>query len=642
MSRRYKNMAGITPLFLPESNWKAPIHYPDLSDAKEICLDVETFDPHLDSRGPGAVRGDGFLVGCAVAVDGWNAYYPLRHADGNVPLEPFLDWIRGTVKNPEQPKISARGIYDREWLWSEGVATAGVWHDVQIAEALLDEEQDRYDLDFLGRKYTGQGKDETLLEEVASAFGHTNPKENLHLIPARFVGPYAEQDPKVTLSVYHQQVPLLKAQNLWDIWMLESKLTEVFFKMRLQGVRIDPVKAAALAVAYRKMEDQTYLETKAKYFPRTQVSFSSGQDLERVCLQHGFRYNKTDAGNASFNKEFFGQEANLTNDFFKGVARWRKINKLRKDFLDGMCSMAVRDRIHAEFVQIKREDSGTRSGRVSCKLPNLQQIPSRDKEFAPEIRACYLPNPGEFWVKLDYSQQEYRILVHYAGLKKLPGAEEATKFYIDDINADYHAIVASLTGLERGDAKNVNFATAYGAGVAKFASMVGISIQAAKDLMEKYHTNVPYVKQLSRLCADRAGRRGWIKTLGGRVLHFEFWEPNTKWEDRDELVVPERLTRAQGKWPNIALRRAGTHKTMNRLIQGSAADMTKTAMLRVYEQLGKVPLMQVHDELSYSCPTMDEAFAIKKIMENCMKIRVPILADLAVGPSWGETKKEKK
>lgn len=649
------------PQFLPKSDWKAPrlSDLPDLSQAKEICIDLETYDPELLTRGPGGVRKKGFVCGYAIGVVGFKTYLPVRHSSGNLPFENVQRWVSDQVTRPSQPKVTANGSYDRDWCEADGIKFNGVVYDIQIAECLLNEEQDSYSLDAIAFRHLGEGKDEKLLDEAAKWWSDTeSAKKIMHLLSASHVGPYAMGDVDRTLRVFEKQKVKLLEQGLNPIFQMESELSEVVHLMRQQGIRIDLDATERLAKEYRKKEIELYARLKERFFKGRAIDFNSGKDLARVCQDNGFKdYPQTAKGNPSFIGDWMDLQTEATcgrlSELFQGISEYRTIEKIRRDYLEGhFLGCHYRGRIHAEFHQMHRDEGGTRSGRFSVSNPPMQGVPKRSKQ-AKAVRTLFLPNDGEEFLKHDYSQQEYRIFVSLAMRMGLEGAKEAGQTYISNPEADFHQAIAEMTGLPRDDAKNWNFAAIYGAGVEKTAKMTRKTIEEATKVNLQYHEKVPYAKQLSKDASARAASRGWIKTIGGRILHFETYEP--AYFD-DNIYVNNEMTKdakksgfrfrplpyalAVKKWPNQRLKRAQCHKALNRYVQGSAADMTKIAMLQLYKQYGYVPLMQVHDELLNS-GDKKKGLDIKEIMETAVKLLVPVYADFGIGKNWGETTKVK-
>ena len=231
---------------------------------------------------------------------------------------------------------------------------------------------------------------------------------------------------------------------------------------------------------------------------------------------------------------------------------------------------------------MRKDSDGTRTGRFSSSNPNLQQIPARDEYWGPMIRSLFIPEDGCDWIRLDYNQQEPRMLVHYASIRKIRGAKEACEEYRDK-GADFHTMVAKMAGIDRKVAKVINLGIMYGMGTFKLGQMLNLNFDEAKVLLEKYHNNVPFVKGLMHEASQAVNLRGEIRTLLGRKRHFNFWEPadsQLKWPNKE---MPLRLSDAKEIWHGRPLKRAYTHKALNALIQGASADLTKQAMLTLYK-----------------------------------------------------------
>jgi len=256
----------------------------------------------------------------------------------------------------------------------------------------------------------------------------------------------------------------------------------------------------------------------------------------------------------------------------------------------------------------------------------LQQVPARDPVLGPLVRGLFLPEEGHSWGAFDYSQQEPRLTVHYASRMKLPGAEEAVSAYKED-DADFHQIVADMAGIARKDAKVINLSLSYGMGKTKLIQALGINELEADALFNNYHSKVPFIKELTLSCSRKAENVGYIKTLLGRKCRFDMYEPRT---EKDTPLPFEQAYTEYG----ANIRRAYTYRAFNRLIQGSAADMTKQAMLDMWKE-GIVPHIQVHDELDVSVQNKEESRKIVEIMENCVDLVVPSKVDAEIGDTWG-------
>jgi DNA polymerase I-like protein with 3'-5' exonuclease and polymerase domains len=258
----------------------------------------------------------------------------------------------------------------------------------------------------------------------------------------------------------------------------------------------------------------------------------------------------------------------------------------------------------------------------------------RDKEITPLVRGCFLPEPGEVWLKPDVSQAEFRLIVHYASVLKLPRAQEAVAMYRDNPDTDFHNLVVDWTALPRDDAKGVNFAKAYRAGKDKFATMIRRDLEEASDIYAKYDAELPFVSALGERCQHLAERRGYLKLLDGARLHFDRWEPARR-DGNPGYALSEQA--AKEKWPRQRLRRAFCYMAMNGLIQAGAARQTKKWMKACWDE-GIVPLLQLHDELDTSVSSEATGIKMAELMRDCLKLQVPVRVGLAYGVSWGDAK----
>tara|TARA_R100001594_G_scaffold78294_3_gene112876 strand:- start:7702 stop:9630 length:1929 start_codon:yes stop_codon:yes gene_type:complete len=628
------------PLWAPASRWKPPTDLPDLSTAKIIALDLETYDPNLLTNGPGGVRNDGKIVGIAISADNQVArYYPVGHAGGgNLDREVVWKWAKKQlgIHTAHVPKVGANILYDLEWLRAEGIEVAGRCLDVQIAEPLINEESAQgYSLEVLSNKYIGKGKDEDLLKEAAIAY-NVDPKKELYKLPAHYVGPYAEGDVNNTLQVWNKQEKILEDQGLTDIFKLETNLIPVLLNMRFKGVKIDINKAEQLNEKYIKEEKEMLANLrKLAGFP---VEPWSNQQLAEACKEQKIWFPETQAGNPSFTSSFMN---NNENEFLKNVAEFRKVNKMRRDFIEKVClNMNYKGKIHAQFHQLRKDSDGTRTGRFSSSNPNLQQIPSRDENWGPLVRDLFIADDDCSWARLDYNQQEPRVLVHYASLRELSGAEKAADLYRSDASADFHQMVADMAGIERKIAKSINLGIMYGMGPYKLSQMLNMTYEQATELLEHYHQKVPFLRGLMHECTKAATYNGSIKTLLGRRRHFDFWEPSDFKNKYPNKEMPLRKDEAESIWKGRPLKRAHTHKALNALIQGSSADITKQAMLDLHNEIGITCHMQVHDELDFSFKNNKQLKEAQELMENCVKLEVPLKVTVETGKAWGSVKEK--
>jgi DNA polymerase I-like protein with 3'-5' exonuclease and polymerase domains len=313
------------------------------------------------------------------------------------------------------------------------------------------------------------------------------------------------------------------------------------------------------------------------------------------------------------------------------IARAREINKAHTTFIDTILKYSHKGRIHAEINQLRGDNGGTVTGRFSYSNPNLQQIPARNKELGPMIRSLFIPEDGHTWGVFDYSQQEPRLVVHYAVLQNLYGVDDVLDSYNNDPDTDFHTIVADMANIPRSQAKTINLGLFYGMGKNKLQAELGVDKETSDDLFKQYHDRVPFVKQLMDNVMQRSQQRGQIRTLLGRLCRFHLWEPNMFGMHKALPHDAALLEHGAG------IRRAYTYKALNKLIQGSAADMTKKAMIELYKE-GIIPHIQVHDELDISIKDPAHANKIKEIMENAVRLEIPNKVDYESGPNWGNIK----
>ena len=617
------------PLFQPPSEWTPPEQFPDLSDAKEIAVDLETYDPNIKETGPGWAVGNGYVVGVAIAVDGWRGYFPIKHEGGGNFDERILKKQVQRIMDLPCDKIFHNASYDVGWLRWWGVEVKGKIVDTMIAAPLIDENRLRYSLNELGKDYLKETKSEGLLYEAAREWG-VNAKSEMYKLPAMYVGPYAEQDADLTLRLWnHFKVELIK-QELSSIFDLETRLFPCLLDMKTKGVRVDLTKAEKIKKDLQKKED--FLLFQIKKDTGVDVDIWAAVSVAKAFDQQGIRYERTPKSDQpKFDKNFLSTHK---HPLAKMVVQAREFNKARTTFIDTILTHQHHGRIHADINQMRSDTGGTVTGRFSYSNPNLQQIPARNKDIGPLIRSIFVPDEGCKWGSFDYSQQEPRVLVHFAALTGggLKGADEVIESYKTE-DPDFHQAVADMAGIDRRTAKTINLGMMYGMGKGKLASELGLGKEDTEDLFAKFHANVPFVKQLMEQATRKAENVGFLRTLLGRKCRFDLWEPRAFGIHK---ALP--LWQAEKEYGRD-LQRAWTYKALNRLIQGSSADMTKKAMVDLYEE-GIIAHIQVHDELNCSIDSDGEKNKIKEVMENTVELKVPLKVDAEIGPSWGEIKKK--
>jgi len=616
-------------MFTVQTEWDCPEEFPDLSGAKYIAIDLETKDPDLKARGSGAIQGRGEIVGIAVAVEGWKGYYPIAHeGGGNLDRRLVLEWFK-KVCATDSYKIFHNAMYDVCWIRAYGIPINGHIMDTMLMASLIDENRLWYTLNSISYDYLRKTKDEKALKDAAESWG-IDPKSELYKLPAMYVGSYAEQDAYLTLELFKRLSTEIQKQNLVEIFDLESQLFPCLIEMKFKGVRVDVERAHKLKKELLSQEEAILLEVKKK--TGVDVQIWAARSIAKVFDKLSLPYARTEKTQSpSFTKNFLSTH---NNPVVKIIAKAREINKAHTTFIDTILKHQYKGRIHADINPIRSDQGGTVTGRFSYSNPNLQQIPARNKDLGPMIRKLFLPEQGCKWGCFDYSQQEPRLVVHYAA-STVPMCNDNSVVEIvkkfNQGNVDFHQTVADMANISRTQAKTINLGLFYGMGKAKLQAELGLGTkEEAEDLFNQYHESVPFVKELMNSTQNYASKSGSIGTLLGRRCRFNKWEPKAF-----GMHKPMEFGEAVSTYRLEHIRRAFTYKALNKLIQGSAADMTKKAMLDLYNE-GIIPHIQIHDELDISVKNKEEAKRIIDIMENAVSLKVPNKVDYEVGDSWGD------
>ena len=615
-------------MFQAQTEWTCPDSFPDLSQAKYIAIDLETKDPNLKSRGSGAVIGEGEIIGFALAVDGWSGYYPIGHREGNLDKRIVLDYIK-EVCATDAVKIFHNAMYDVCWLRAYNIKINGFIIDTMVMSSLIDENRLSYTLNSIAFEYLREVKDEKGLKEAAEAAG-VDAKSEMYKLPAMYVGAYAEKDAELTLELFKVLSREIQKQNLSEIFDLETQLFPCLIDMKFKGVRVDVQGAHQLKQNMLKEEEALLLEVKKQTGIEPQIW--AARSIAKVFDKLHLPYERTLKSQApSFTKNFLAEHK---HPLVQKIAKAREINKAHTTFIDTILKHEHRGKIHADINPIRSDQGGTVTGRFSYSNPNLQQIPARNKDLGPKIRSLFIPEKDHTWGCFDYSQQEPRLVVHYAATTDPIMYDDSVSQIVEKFKSDsvdFHQTVADMAGISRSNAKTINLGLFYGMGKAKLQAELGLSTKAeAENLFNQYHENVPFVRELMNRTSQHAQFSGSIGTLLGRRCRFNKWEPNTF-----GMHTPMTLEEAERTYGRGRIKRAFTYKALNKLIQGSAADMTKKAMLDLYNE-GIIPHIQIHDELDISVESPEQAKKIIEIMENAVTLAVPNKVVYEYGNTWGE------
>mgnify|MGYP003674991729 CR=1 FL=1 len=659
-----------------------------MKDGEVVAVDLETYDPDLKKHGSGAILGKGFVVGIALAYGDKKFYFPINHKEDKTGYPPNNVWKHLNKKifqNEKVTKVFHNAMYDVCWIRAvTKKMVKGPIVDTMIAASVIDENRMRYSLDSLAKDYKIGSKNKYDLEEKAlDQHGISDPMSNMHKLPHSLVKDYAEQDVNLTLKLWNIFEKIIKTpvktesknkKTLENIFNLETSLFPCLVDMRFKGVRIDKKKAETLGKDLEKRKERIVRGIKK----RTGIAIEiwAAKSIQKLLVQQDIKdYKKTPkSGQVSLSKNYLETHSNI---FLRLIARARQYDKLINVFVDGILKFVHKGRIHAEINQIRSERGGTVTGRFSMRNPNLQQIPGKGK-YGNIIRSLFLPEKGQEWGSFDYSQQEPRLVVHYALKNGMRGVEDLAEQYHEDPKTDFHALVAGLAKITRKQAKTINLGLFYGMGKNKLAHTLELDDEESKELFDQYHRKVPFIRELSFGLQKFAERNKNIFTLEDRFCRFDKWEPIDKEWDKERKIfvyseeeeidgkkqivknpVPvmtlklakdhylaNRSKRQQVNDPNCEYfekhyRPAFTYKALNRLIQGSAADMTKKAMVELHKK-GIVPHIQIHDELCISVNSEEKATMIKETMENAAILLIPNKVNYKKGENWGTIKKNRR
>ena len=610
-----------------KAEWLHPTETPSMKGRQVVAIDLETCDTDLKKMGPGWPRKVGDVIGIAISSGDFTAYYPIAHeGGGNMDKDIIVEYIREVCEDESIQKVFHNAQYDIGWLSVLNIEVKGYIHDTMIAAALLNENRYSYTLNSIVSEYLGEYKDEKVLKAKAEELG-IDPKAEMYKLPAEFVGEYAEADALLTFRLHEKLMLEIKNDALETVYDTECRLIRVIFNMTKRGVRVDMQRAFELK---RKLQvkEKNYLK-RIKDITGSDVQVWAARSVAQAFDDVNLEYPRTALGAPSFTQTFLETHK---HELPRMITKARVLNKLQGTFVDGIAKYIHNDRLHAHINQIRGDSGGTVTGRFSMYAPNLQQMPIRN-EFGSELRKIFIPEQSEYWLSADYSQQEPRILTHFAVLNKNEGATEVQEAFVKGL--DFHKQTAEMAGIDRKLAKTIGLGVMYGMGYKKMAVDLDISPMEAKEMLKEFRIKVPFMQGMLEDVMNRANKVGTIRTYLGRKCRFDLYEPS--WYDPGVFHKALPLKQAQAEYGG-QIKRAGTYKALNRLIQGTAADQTKKAMVDVYENLGIIPLIQVHDELNCSVKSDKEAENIKDIMENSMKLEVPSKVDFKIKDNWGDAK----
>ena len=578
---------------------------PNLEAVKFLAYDTETTG--VDWRKNRAV---GHAL-CWGPGEDQAVYLPVRHEEGgNLPHQAVTRWLVDLFKRPDLHVVGHSLKFDIHMAANDGIAFKGRVECTQVNEALIDENANRYNLDDTASRYPSipAKKGGDLYAHLAQRFGGDPTREaqigNLHRLSGEdpFGREYAIGDVRTTWFLRAAQHEVIEQQELGVVWDVESRLTRVLFHMERGGVRVSMARLAWLENHMKRL-----LERNREAIGDLNVR--SAPQIREYLLKSGVKeweFPTTDKGNPSFPEVFL-----VTKEAGARVVAVRKIETIMNSFIGPLRAGHLHhDRVHTNFNQLKQDDYGVVTGRLSSNGPNMQQIPKRDKDLAPLFRMLFLPEEGHQWAAKDYNQQEYRIFADYTGSKKLLAG------YAADPSVDIHSTVAKELGVDRDTtAKRMNFGLVNGMGYKKLAASLKIGIAQARTYHNQYDANFPEAKEYLKAAEYYARQRGWVRTKLKRRRRFP----------RPEFA----------------------HKAGNNIIQGTAADVTKSKMVEVHEYLEQERaesrlLLSVHDELDLSIAPGEEKISkrVDEIMtafgpRDLIQFKVKMAVDSHNAGDWG-------
>ncbi len=596
-----------------------------LKAARRIAFDTETTstDPHAAT-----------LVGLAVAWDAadaaadaagvHSAYIPLRHPEGEqLPWEAVAAAVQPAFADPGIVKVAHNASYDIAMLARNGLTIAGAIVDTMVAEFLIDPGSRG-----LGLKDLAWTRLRVEMTPISALIGTGKSQITMDQVPAATAGAYAGADAAMTLRLADVALPELEAKGLMPLFRdVEMPLIPVLVAMESAGVKLDVPFLGQMSVDLTRRLHE--LEREIQLMVGYAFNINSTQQLSDVLFgklglpTEGLK--KTLAGGYSTAADVL-EGLRGRHEIIDLILQQRQLTKLLNTYVDALPGMvnAATGRLHTSFNQ-----TGAETGRISSTAPNLQNIPIRS-ELGREIRRAFVAEPGWQLLSADYSQVELRILAHISGDEHLLAAFGRG----EDIHASaaakvYGVPLDQVTKEQRSVAKMMNFATSYGVTAFGLAQRTGLSRGEADQFMQRYFATYPGVKTYIEETKRLAREQGYVETLLGRRRYF-----------------PVLRTQATGQAAN-AVRQAAERAAINHPIQGTAADIIKIAMIRLFHALNAGGYrarmaIQVHDELVLEVPDAELARVarlVEETMEAAYDLKAALKVDMEAGPNWYEQEK---
>ena len=581
-----------------------------LRDTERFAVDTETTCQH---------PMDADLVGISFSIEEGEAFYlPLAHRrvgdmflddDLNLPFDNTLDKLRPILEDGKIGKTGQNLKYDYVVLKLAGIDLCGIDGDAMIADYLLSPGAYEHGLDVLSLKHLGHR-----MQSYKELVGDGKEELSIAEIEPSRVARYAGEDAEIALRLANKLEGELRELELYDLYStLEIPLIRVLAEMQIAGVRLDTQFLKNLSVKLKA--DLEILEGKIYETAGEEFNIGSPKQLSEIFFDKlKLPVQKKTKTGYSTDAEVL-QTLSAMHPLPKMIIDYRELAKLINTYLDALPLLvdSSTGRIHPTFQQ-----AVTSTGRLSCKDPNLQNIPVRG-EMGREIRKAFLPADGNVLISADYSQIELRMMAHISGDENLIRAFlEGRDIHADTASRIFGVDIDDVTSDQRRMAKVINFGVIYGMTPWGVAGRLGIEFSEARKFVEAYFDRYPGIADYMERAPRDAEEQGYVETILGRRRYFA--------DLKNSKGMKSFLKRA----------------AINTPIQGSAADLIKIAMLRIFERFEREGLeskmiLTVHDELVFDVPDAETAMVkeiAEEIMVSAMELSVPLAVDIGVGGDW--------
>lgn len=584
----------------------------DLRQVKRFALDLETtsLDPHRATP-----------VGCAICWQAGEAYYLCLKAPPGHPTldsEEVLRELRPIFENPLVGKVNQNIKYDTQVLRTAGIRLAGIDGDPMVASYLLTSGERNHNLEELSLQYLGHQP-----IPISDLIGTGKNARSMDAVDPALVARYAGEDADIAWRLIGILEPKLAEHGLDRLYReVEVPLIDVLAELEYNGIKVDVPLLKRLSEEFARQ--LWALERDIYELAGRPFNIGSPKQLRQVLFEElrlPARRKTSITGEASTGQEVLEELAAAGHELPRKILEYRQIAKLKSTYVDALPAMVnpVTGRVHASFNQ-----TVTATGRLSSSEPNLQNIPIRTA-LGRQIRQAFIADPQPWLlVTADYSQIELRILAHYSQDAELQRAFAEDRDIHAHVAAQIYSVPeAEVTAEQRRNAKTVNFGVIYGLSAFGLAQRLGMAKEEAAAFIDAYFARYPGVLEFQEQVLEQARRQGYVTTLLGRRRAIEGIRPQSSYKQRNQ---PER-------------------EALNTVIQGSAADLIKAAMVNIHrrlrqEGLSARMLLQIHDELIFEAPPNELrslATLVDREMTQALPLRVPIKVDLAFGPNWLDT-----